>query len=360
MRGGHHLHEAAGKIEAAVAAAVDHALEFLRHLSRPEMAHLDVEPAMRRGAPRLHLRVHGAADDVAGGALELFIIIAHEALHRAIEEMAARAAQSLLQHRAGHAGVRPCQQSGRMELDHLHVAQGQARAQRHRQPIHALVAGGGMVTIHGWSAASREQHRLRRDEAERAGANVDHQHAGKHSVARGNERHRAVLLEPTDRPRPYLLHQAIDDLDAGEVALVHGTVEALAGKRLAVQRAVGIAIEEAADLVLELAHALDRGAYQRPGQFLMRQPFAALDRVHEMALDRVPGVERDVVAALHHARAAAFSEQPLGRNGDVEIGIRLERMQRREQAGAPGAENQNIRLKTFDIHASITTCAPAG
>src|SRR5262245_46690095 len=87
--------------------------------------------------------------------------------------------------------------------------------------------------------------------------------------------------------------------------LVHGAVEALPGEGLAVQRPVRVAIEEAADLVLQLAHALDRRAHQRPSQLLMRQPFAALDGVHEMPLDRVARIERDVVAALHHARATA-------------------------------------------------------
>ena len=57
-----------------------------------------------------------------------------------------------------------------------------------------------------------------------------------------------------------------------------------------------------------------------------------------------PGLQRDVVAALHHAGAAAFAEQALGGDGDVEIGIGLVRMQRGEQAGAAGAENQNVGL----------------
>ena len=154
-----------------------------------------------------------------------------------------------------------------------------------------------------------------------------------------------MLLEPSDsRPRPHLLHEPVDDLDAGEIALVHGAVEGLAGERLAVQRAVWIAIEEAADLVLQFAHPLDRGGDQRPRQRLMRQPFAAFDRVHEMALDRVAGIERHVVAALHHAGAAAFAEQALAHDGDVEIGIGLVGMQRGKQPGAAGAEDQNIGL----------------
>ena len=111
---------------------------------------------------------------------------------------------------------------------------------------------------------------------------------------------------------------------------MHGAVEALPGEGFAVQRAVRIAIEEAADLVLELLHPLDRGRHQRPGQLLVRQPFAALDRVHEVALDRVAGVERYVVAALHHAGAAALAEQALADDRDLEIGIGLVRVQRRE------------------------------
>ena len=132
---------------------------------------------------------------------------------------------------------------------------------------------------------------------------------------------------------------------------MHGAVECLAGEGLAVQRAVGIAVEETADLVFQFAHALDGLGHQRPGQFLMRQPFAAFDRVHEMALDRIAGIERDVVAALHHAGAAAFAEQPLARHRDVEIGIGLERMQRGEQPGAAGAEDQNVGLEMLDVHA---------
>ncbi len=136
---------------------------------------------------------------------------------------------------------------------------------------------------------------------------------------------------------------------------MHGAVEGLPGEGLAVQRAVGIAVEEAADLVFQFAHALDGLGHQRPGQLLMRQPFAAFDRVHEMALDRVAGIERDVVAALHHAGAAAFAEQALARNRDVEIGIGFERMQRGEQPGAAGAEDQNVGLEMLDVHARLRT-----
>ena len=67
-----------------------------------------------------------------------------------------------------------------------------------------------------------------------------------------------MLLQPVDAARPHLLGEPVHDLDAGEVALVHRAVERLAGERLLVDRAVGIAVEEAAELVLELVDALDR------------------------------------------------------------------------------------------------------
>ena len=73
----------------------------------------------------------------------------------------------------------------------------------------------------------------------------------------------------------HLFHQPVHDFDSGEVALVHGAVKTLAGKRLAVEAAVGIAVEEAADLVFKFAHALGRPADEGPGEALVREPMAA-------------------------------------------------------------------------------------
>src|SRR6478752_1554674 len=125
-----------------------------------------------------------------------------------------------------------------------------------------------------------------------------------------------MLLEAADAARPHLLGEPAHDLDAGEVALVHGAVERLSRERLLVDGAVGIAVEKAAELVLELVNARDGAVDERPREVLVRQPFAALDRVHEVTLDRIAGRERDVVAALHHSRTAAFAEQSLDRDRD--------------------------------------------
>src|SRR6266850_317792 len=94
-------------------------------------------------------------------------------------------------------------------------------------------------------------------------------------------------LEPPHVAPPHLLGQAVDDLDAGEIALVDGAVEGLSRERLLVDGAVRVAVEEAAELVLQLADAHRRGRHQQPGQLLVVEPGAAFDRVHEMALDRI-------------------------------------------------------------------------
>src|SRR5262249_55401870 len=117
----------AGEIEAAVATTVHHAFEFFGHPGRPEMRHFDVSPAVRRSPPSLHLGIDGAADDIARGAFELWVVIGHEAMHGAVEEMAAGAAQAFFQYRAGHARVGTGKQSGWMKLHHFHVAQRQAK-----------------------------------------------------------------------------------------------------------------------------------------------------------------------------------------------------------------------------------------
>src|SRR5262245_3353181 len=70
-------------------------------------------------------------------------------------------------------------------------------------------------------------------------------------------------------PRAHLLGEPVDDLDPGEIAFVDGAVERLAGERLLMQGAVGIAVEETADLVLELVHPLDRARDELPGEILI-------------------------------------------------------------------------------------------
>src|SRR5690606_33419037 len=115
-----------------------------------------------------------------------------------------------------------------------------------------------------------------------------------------------------------------------------------------VDGSVGIAVEEAAELVLQLADALDRLGDQRPGKVLVREPLAALDGVHEVALDGVARGERDVVAALDHAGATALAEQALDRDGDRKRWIGLVGMQGGEEPCAARAEDQDVGIAALD------------
>ena len=277
--------------------------------------------------------------------------------------MAACAAQPFFQYRASHPRVRAREQAGRMELHHFHVAQRQPGAKRHRETIAALVARRRVEPVHRRAAAGGEQHARACTNSGCAGAHVDHRDTGERAIARGDEVDRAMLLEPPDPARPDLLGEPADDLDAGQVALVDGAIERLPGECLLVDRTVRIAIEEAAELVLQLADALDGAAAQRPREILVGQPLAAFDRVHEVALDRIAGRERDVVAALDHARAAALAEQSLDGDRDVERRVDIVRVQRREEARAAGAENQDVGVSaaamsiTADVQRGERGCA---
>src|SRR5690606_5558151 len=153
-----------------------------------------------------------------------------------------------------------------------------------------------------------------------------------------------VLFHAMDAPRPYLFGQPVDDLDAGQVSLVHGAVERLAREGLLMQCAVGVSVKEAAQLVLQLVDSFDCPVDQRPGQFLVGQPLAALDGVHEMPFGRIARCQGHVVAALDHARAPALSQQPLDGHGNVQARRRVVRMQRSEQPRAARPQDQHIRL----------------
>src|SRR5271155_2833839 len=107
-----------------------------------------------------------------------------------------------------------------------------------------------------------------------------------------------MFLESGDGARPDRLGEPVHDLDPGQIALVHRAIKGLSRESLQMDTAVRIAIEEAAELVFQLAHPLDRTSDQRPGEVLIRQPGATFDGVHEVPLDGVPRAKRDVVAAL--------------------------------------------------------------
>ncbi len=112
-------------------------------------------------------------------------------------------------------------------------------------------------------AAGRQQRGARAHHQRLARAHVEHQDAGELGAVGGrDEIERAVILQAVHVMAPDLLGQAVDDLDAGEIAFVHGAVEGLPGESLLMHAAVGIAVEETAELGFQLADALRRRPHQ--------------------------------------------------------------------------------------------------
>src|SRR5436309_325176 len=95
-----------------------------------------------------------------------------------------------------------------------------------------------------------------------------------------------------------------------------------------------------------------RSAIARPSQLL------SPDGVWKRYIVGPPPVpssrERHVVSALDHARAAALAEQALHRDGDVQVRSRAPRMQRREEAGAAGAEDEDVGLESLQVRCAAT------
>ncbi len=212
------------------------------------------------------------------------------------------------------------------------------------EAVAALVARGRVVLVHGRPAAGGQQHRLRL-----------HEHDIRRCACRSSARRRArlpsaVLISSTARCSSSRSMSRAQTCSASRLMISMPVRSPLCTVRSKVcpakafwwTRAVGVAVEKAAQLVLQLVDALDRQRHQLPGEILVGQPLAALDRVHEVALDRVARGKRHVVAALDHARAAALAEQALDRDGDRKCRVGLVRVQRGEQAGAAGAEDQDV------------------
>src|SRR5205823_11566228 len=101
-------------------------------------------------------------------------------------------------------------------------------------------------------------------------------------------------------------------------APMNGAVECLTGKCLLMDTAIGRAIKEAADAVLQLSDDTRCVGDQRPGELLIVDETAPANRVLEMRLERIGRVEHGVIAALHHPRAATLAEQPFRDDCDVQ------------------------------------------
>jgi hypothetical protein len=123
---------------------------------------------------------------------------------------------------------------------------------------------------------------------------------------------------------------------------VNGAVEALAGERFLMDRAIGIAVEEAADAVLKLDDSVGRIVHEGPGELLVVEELAAFDRVVEMLVEGISRVENAVVTALHHPRATGLADEAF--HGDDDAGGRISGrdVKRGEHACTAGSEDEHV------------------
>ena len=115
---------------------------------------------------------------------------------------------------------------------------------------------------------------------------------------------------------------------------MHGAVERLARKRLLVNPAVLAAIEETADPCLQLVDDLGGVRNQRPGQILVVQEPAAVQRVAEVEIEGVTRIAHGVEAALYHAGAAGAAYGALADDDDVQVGTRRAGVQRAHETSS--------------------------
>src|SRR3989441_945213 len=286
-------------------------------------------------------------------SIRLGVVALHEALAASVAEVAARAPEPLLEQRAGHQRARD-HEPRRMELHHLHIAQGETRAVGERDAVGGLVRRARDHPVHRGPTAHRQEGGRRPDGDEAPRAQVEDQRARRAPGAVAQELDRPALLEHRDvRPREGLLGQAVHDLDPGEVALVDRPVVALAGEGLLVDPALARPVEEAAVAPLELERAAGRLGHERPDELLVVDEATARERVHEVRLDRVGLGEDRVVAALHHARAAGAPEEPLDDDRDAELRRRVRGVERGAEARAARAEDQDVGLGRLDHSARV-------
>ena len=102
---GHHFDETGGQVEAAIGTALDHAFELLAHFVGTEMRHRNINAAILSCVALAQFVIDAAADHIAGGTLALWIIVKHEAVLSAVQQVTASATQAFFQDGAGHLGV---------------------------------------------------------------------------------------------------------------------------------------------------------------------------------------------------------------------------------------------------------------
>ena len=288
-------------------------------------------------------RDHVARGEILGGRR----IALHEALALGIDEIAALAARAFGDEAAGAVD------SGRVELDELHVLQRQAGAQRHRAAVAGVGVGAGAGMIDAAIAAGGEDGGLRAEAMQRAVVELQRDHAAAgalvvHDQVDGEEldvEFRGVAQRLAVHGVQHGVAGAVGG-GAGALRLALAVVQRHAAERPLIDLAVLGARERHAP-VLELVDRLRRVAHHVFDRILIAEPVRPLDGVVHVpapvVLVHVAERRRDAALRGHRVRAG---RKYLGDAGGAQAGLAA--ADHGAQAGAAGADHDDVVGVVFD------------
>ena len=232
---------------------------------------------------------------------------------------------------------------GGVELNELRVGDDRADAGRHGDRFTARIGGIGRHGIERADAAGRQHHGAGRKEL--VAAVVDrrgpHQpHAGDAAVG-DNELVSHIAFQHADRwCRAHACDQRLHDRGAGAVARdVHDAAARVRRLLAELKVAVRVALEGNA-VGQEIGDAVGSLASDEARDFLVDDARTSGNRVGGMQLRRVVGADGRGDARLRPARRRALAERSRRQHRDMHG----RELQRREQAGKPGADDHHVAV----------------
>ena len=310
----------------------------------PEMLQVqeDVVPIVADPAPFADLDGHGAADDVARGeVLRVGSVALHEPLAVGVGQIAAFAPRTFGHQAAG--AVDP----GRVELDELHVLQGQAGSKHHRVAIAGAGVGGGAREVGPAIPARREHGHVGAEPVQGTVIEVPGKDAPTGAVVVHEEVERDVFDEEFRVVAQALLVERVQDgvtgairRGAGSLGRAFAEVGRHSAERALVDPPV-LGAREGDPEVFELDDGGDRLAAHVLDRVLIAEPVRPLHRVVHVPPPVVLAhvAERGAHAALGRHRVAAGRKE-LGHAGGCDpFGGETER---RAQACPARADDDGI------------------
>src|SRR5262245_5863873 len=225
----------------------------------------------------------------------------------------------------------------RVPLDEFHVPQGHAVAESDAHPVAGDDPRVGVLAVDAPGAAGAEDDRLRPEEVELAGRELDREHALDAPVLDYQVGAEELVVAPDRRELHRGLEERVQYVEAG---LVRGEPRALdlhAAEEADVDVAVVLAAPRTAPM-LELRHLLGAVGHEILDHVLVAQPVTTADGIVEVAAEAVVRADGARRAALGGHRVAAHRHD-LRDQRDAKRGVALGDGDRRPQPSTAPADD---------------------